>query len=545
MNSEIRDRITAESQKSKQQLEQAKQALARGDRETFETALRSGILHRFLISGLETGTEQLEALAEISIHHISAMTGGDLEAAGVITGCGSETSGLLKKVQLLIALQKELGVQIQPAHSPDIKTIDDLAEEIFAQRAGKPACAEPGSAGDPESRRIAELRQDFPILDTTVFLDNASTMQTPKWVREEVNAFCDSSYSNVHRSVHGLGDRATERFEMARRRIAVAIGAEPEEVIFTSGTTMGLNMAALSLEPQISCGDRIVTTDMEHHSNYLPWLELSRRTGASFASVPLLPSGELNLEKLEELLAPPTRILAFTHCSNVLGVENDIAAICARARAHGVITVVDGAQGIRHSLPDLKNAGCSMYAFSGHKTMSLNGIGVLYIRKELQRRLRPPFFGGGMIKSLHDGRMTINPSPYGWEAGTPNIVGVISLDRAFAYRKQLGQAWIDQREAMLMDTLSSELEQIKDVAVIGSTAHRKGCISFNVTGKKPQDVAGILGLKGINVRAGHHCTIPLHKGFGLTGSIRVSPAFYNTVPEICDLISAVKEIAKM
>lgn len=546
MNSRTEEYLKQQASLGTAALKRAAAALDGGRGQEFESELRQYILRRYVLFDADTGgTDGIDELSELSIEHILRITDGDIKSAGIVMGCGGATTATYKKIELLFDMQKLLGVKLDPKRTPYLETIADVAGEIFRLKtAQRKAAAEKGL--DPEYDRVQTVRNDFPALrperaGVWTYLDNAATMQVPSQVLSVQTKLYADSYANVHRGSHSAGNRATEIYESAREKAAHFIGADADEVIFTAGATAGLNMAAISLSELVGPGDRVVVTAMEHHSNYLPWAELCRRRGAGFACVPVTAEGALDMDVLDSLLSPPTVILAFTHCSNVLGTVNPVEKICRRAAERGIITVVDGAQGIRHEAVDVHRFGCDLYAFSGHKIMSGSGIGVLYGKRELLGRLTPPMSGGGMVDAItHDGPVWA-AAPHGWEAGTPNIAGAAGLAAAIDYLRSQGTDWIHSREAMLHDLLRRLIADIDGVRVI-SGAESAGCVTFTVDGMASQDAASALDLRGIAVRGGHHCAIPLHSALGITGSVRASAAFYNTTGEIKKLADTLADV---
>lgn len=376
------------------------------------------------------------------------------------------------------------------------------------------------------------LRREFPALSRTVhgkpliYLDNAATGQMPKPVMEAVCAV-ELARGNVHRGIHALSEACTAAYEDARAVTAAFLGCAPEQISFTSGTTDAINRVARSLEPSLGPGDRIVTTRMEHHSNFLPWQQVCRRTGAELVIAPLTPEGELDVPALERLLTPRVKLLVFTQCSNVLGTVNDAAALCALARARGVPVLVDGAQSVCHRPVDVTALGCDWLAFSGHKLGGPFGIGALYARRPME----PAVFGGGMVDEVWDGDARFAAAPLGGEAGTPNVSGAVGLAAAIRFRQSLPDGWRNH-EAALLRQAEDGLRQLPGVRILGSPHIREGCVSFTVDSVQPFDAATLLDQLGIALRSGHHCAQPLLHSLRVDYALRVSPAFYNTPQEI-------------
>lgn len=386
------------------------------------------------------------------------------------------------------------------------------------------------------------VRAQFPALAGTVhdrplvYLDNAATAQMPRPVLEAVAA-CESRRGNVHRGIHDLSEESTAAYESARETVAAFLGARPEQITFTSGATDGLNRAARAIEPALGPGDGVAVTRMEHHSNFLPWQQLCARTGAGLRVVPLTPAGELDRDALDRLLTPDVKLLAVTHCSNVLGTVNDIPALCALAHARGIPVAVDAAQSVCHRQVDAAALGCDWLAFSGHKLGAPFGVGVLYSKQPLP----PVVFGGGMVERVEDGRAVFAPSPLSGEAGTPNVSGAVGLAAAIRFRQALPGGWM-AHEASLLRRTEEVLAQTPGARVLGAPACREGCVSFTLDGVQAFDAAALLDQLGIAVRSGHHCAQPLLRSLGLDYALRVSPAFYNTPEEIDALGAGLKRI---
>lgn len=561
----VKQYLEREDSKSRVCANKALECLRYGDGDNFVRYFEKFVMHRFVIADVDTvGETRLLALADISIANVSKITDGDLHAAGVISGCSDSTSGAFKKISLIFTIQDWFGVRFDPDRASDIITLEQLANEtarlwrLQSDRAGNTGTAsiaaklsEKGETGRPQNesgRELATLKSMFPLLRQSpelVYLDNAATMQVPECVLKRVNEFYGMDYANVHRGIYDLSERATAAFEKARVTVAHFIGAKPNEVVFTSGATSSLNIAAQAIGRTLTAGQRIVVTQMEHHSNYLPWLEISRITGADLSIVPVTRSGELDMDTLGSLLRPPTAVLAITHCSNVLGTINPIREICHKARSGGVVTVVDGAQGVRHEGVNVQNVECDFYAFSGHKLMAGSGTGVLWGRSQLLEKLRPTLLGGGTVKDVGDRTFVSEESPAKWEAGTPNIAGAVALAAAIDFIERLGCDRLRIRESELLSRAETGLKAIDGVHVIGSPKRRSGCVSFIVDGLTAQDIASSANLANIAIRAGHHCALPVHHAMGINSSARVSPAFYNTEDEIDKFLDSVRTAAAL
>jgi cysteine desulfurase/selenocysteine lyase len=380
-----------------------------------------------------------------------------------------------------------------------------------------------------------------------VYLDNAATTQKPRAVLDAIRRYYEEDNANVHRGVHLLSERATRAYEEARVRVGRAIGApDPREVIFTRGTTESINLVAQTFgRGRVGAGDEVLVTEMEHHSNIVPWQMLCAEKGATLRVVPVDDAGDLDLAALERLLGPRTRLLAVTQVSNALGTVNPIDDIVARARARGVPVLVDGAQGMPHLGFDVSGSGADFYAFSGHKLYGPTGIGVLWGRREHLEAM-PPWQGGGdMILSVTFEKTTYNALPYKFEAGTPHIAGAVGLGAAVAWMGAAGTGEIAAHERELVAYALEALREVPDLRLFGAPRHRAGVVSFLLGDVHPHDVATILDRHGIAVRAGHHCAQPLMHRFGVAATVRASFAAYNTREDVDALVRglhAVREV---
>ena len=393
-------------------------------------------------------------------------------------------------------------------------------------------------------------RKDFPILDAAVkgrplvYLDNAATMQMPKQVMEAMMNQQSCFHSNVHRGIHSLSELSTRRMEEAREHIAGFIGAESaSEIIFTSGTTAGINMAARSfIDTFLQPGEEIISTQMEHHSNYLPWRETSPEKQGVFLSCPIDRNGDLDMDAFSSLLSPRTLIVAVTYVSNVTGAVNPVKEIIKKAHIAGAAVLLDCAQAMRHEKIDVRDLDCDFCVFSGHKIGGPTGTGILYGKSEMLELMKPVLYGGGTVREVTDRVTAYEDVPYRFEAGTPNITGIIGLDAAVSYLENTGIENISETEKELLSLTEEILAASDRVNILGKPKERAGAISFTVDGLGSFDVAKLLDTQGIAVRSGHHCAMPLHQAFGVDGSVRVSPAFYNTPEEIEQLGTALKRI---
>jgi cysteine desulfurase/selenocysteine lyase len=380
----------------------------------------------------------------------------------------------------------------------------------------------------------AQVRKDFPILDTKVhgkplvYLDTTASAQKPRQVLETLDHFYRAQNSNVHRGLHELSMQATRAYEGARAKIQRFIGAADScEVIFTRGTTESINLVARSLGDRgIERGDEILISEMEHHSNIVPWQLLCERVGAVLKVAPVDDDGELMTDRFEALLGPRTKLVAVTHVSNAIGTRNPIETIVAKAHAAGAQVLIDGAQGVVHEPLDVGALDCDFYAFSGHKMYGPTGIGVLYGKRERLDAM-PPFQGGGdMIHSVTFAKTTYNELPHKFEAGTPDIAGAIGLGAAIDYLSALGMDRIAEAEQRVLRHGMARLEAIDKVRIVGRPRHRGGLISFVVEGVHPHDIGTILDQEGVAVRAGHHCAQPLMERFGVPATVRASVGCY-------------------
>jgi cysteine desulfurase/selenocysteine lyase len=398
----------------------------------------------------------------------------------------------------------------------------------------------------------AALRADFPILDQTVhgrplvYVDNAATTQKPRVVIEALTRYYERDNANVHRAIHELSFRATTAYEAARARTARFINApRPEEIVFTRGTTESINLVAYVFTPQLQRGDAILLTEMEHHSNLVPWQMLAQRTGAQLLFVPVTgDEGLLDLAGLDALLGRNVKLFAFTHISNTLGTINPVAELCARARRHGAITVVDAAQSAGHLPLDVQALGCDFLAFSGHKMAGPTGIGVLYGRHALLESLDPFQGGGEMIASVQFEQSTWNKVPHKFEAGTPDIAGVVGLHAAMDYLDAVGRAAIGEHDEELARYAGERLRGIPGIRLLGPRGTRGGLVSFALAGIHAHDVVTFADQEGIALRGGHHCTQPLLRKLGVPATTRASFWLYNTREEVDRLAEVILRAAK-
>lgn len=400
---------------------------------------------------------------------------------------------------------------------------------------------------------VERIRRDFPGLGQIihghplVYLDNAASAQKPRPVIEAITDAYTYNYSNVHRGVHELSQRATDAYEQARDEARTFVGADHcEEIIFVRGATEGINLVARSfVRPRLNPGDEIVISTMEHHSNIVPWQMLCQESGAVLRVCPIDDRGDLDLQAYEDLLSERTRIVALAHISNTLGTINPARQIVGLAQKRGIPTLFDGAQAAPHGRIDVGDLGCDFYVLSGHKLFGPTGIGVLWGRKEILKSMAPYQGGGDMILSVSFEHTEYNEPPHRFEAGTPNIVGAIGLAEAMRYVRALGRSRIEAHEQSLLQYATRRLEEISAVRVIGTAREKASVISFVVDGIHAHDVGTILDQQGIAVRVGHHCTQPLMEHFGLAATARASFAFYNTHQEVDCLIAGIDQVLEI
>ena len=391
-------------------------------------------------------------------------------------------------------------------------------------------------------------RGDFPILARVVngrplvYLDSAASSQRPRTVIEAMSRYYEHSHANVHRSIHTLGEEATELYELARDRVQRFIGAATrEEVVFTRGTTDGLGLIAETIGRTLTPGDEIVVTELEHHSNLVPWQLVARDRGAVLKAVPVLADSTLDLTAYDRLLTARTRVVAFAHVSNVLGTINPVTDMVRRARAIGAITVVDGAQAAPHLELDMCALECDFYAFSAHKMLGPTGIGVLYGRRAVLDRLEPGRGGSEMIKEVWIDHAQWNDLPWRFEPGTPPIAEAVGLTAAVEYLEKVGMERVAEHEAALAARALKGLATLPGVHVFGPPAAepRGAVVAFTVDGLHPHDVAALLDAEGIAVRAGHHCAMPLMRCLGVVGTSRASFSVFNSPDEVDLLVAGV------
>lgn len=400
---------------------------------------------------------------------------------------------------------------------------------------------------------VDEIRRDFPILASRVYgkplvyLDSGATAQKPQCVIDTVNRLHTELNANVHRGVHYLSDRMTVLYEEARERIRAFMGARSrEEVIFTSGATASLNLVAYAwCEKFLHEGDNIVVSEMEHHSNIVPWQLAAERKGATLRVLPFDDSGRLKTELLPSIIDERTRVVAVTQASNTLGTKPDLRPIIDAAHSVGAVVVVDGCQGIVHGGVDVAALDCDFYAFSGHKLYAPTGIGVLYGKREILDSM-PPFMGGGdMVDKVAFAKTTYAPLPLKFEAGTANFIGAVALGEAVRYVESLPSAEVERHENALLEHATRRLLEIEGLRIYGTTADKVPIICFDVEGTGHYDIGMILDKLGIAIRTGHHCAEPTMAHFGISGMCRASFGLYNTLSEVDALAEGVARAVRM
>lgn len=400
---------------------------------------------------------------------------------------------------------------------------------------------------------IQSIRADFPILNQQingkdlVYFDNAATTQKPTQVIEAITHYYNFDNANIHRGIHTLAERATRDFEASRTAIKDFLNASSiEEIIFTSGTTQGINLVASTFGRKfINAGDEIIISGLEHHSNIVPWQMVCEEKGIILKVIPVLESGELDLDAYEKQLSEKVKLVAFNHVSNSLGTINPAKKMIEMAHQFGAKVLVDGAQATSHFDIDVQDLDSDFYAFSAHKLYGPTGMGVLYGKKDLLNAM-PPYMGGGeMIKDVSFEKTTYNDLPYKFEAGTPNIADVVALKTALEYADKLGRKNIAAHERMLLNYATEQLLEIEGLKIIGTAKEKVAVISFIIEGIHHQDIGVLLDNQGIAVRTGHHCTQPLMQRFNILGTTRASFAVYNTIDEIDRMVVGLRRAIKM
>ncbi|MCP2026557.1 cysteine desulfurase/selenocysteine lyase [Flavobacterium sp. HSC-32F16] len=399
---------------------------------------------------------------------------------------------------------------------------------------------------------IQKIRADFPILSQTVngkplvYFDNGATSQKPQIVIDAEVKYYQEINANIHRGVHTLSQLATDAYEISRGKVKEHINAKhAHEVLFTSGTTHGINLVTNGFASILKPGDEVIVSSLEHHSNIVPWQMLCEKTGAALKVIPINENGELILEEFDALLSEKTKVVTLNHISNALGIINPIKYIIDKAHSVGAAVLIDGAQAVPHLKPNVQELDCDFYAFSGHKMCGPTGTGILYGKEEWLNKL-PPYQGGGeMIKEVTFEKTTYADLPHKFEAGTPNIAGGIVLGTAIDYLNSIGFDNIQEYEHELLEYATNRLSEIEGLRIYGTGKNKASVISFNIDGIHPYDIGSIIDKLGIAVRTGHHCAQPIMNFFCIPGTIRASFSFYNTKEEIDQMVDAVKKAQTM
>jgi cysteine desulfurase/selenocysteine lyase len=423
------------------------------------------------------------------------------------------------------------------------------ADYYFVEKQCDSLCKTNKSGNKPDNMKLNIIRNDFPILNrkingnSLVWLDNAATTQKPVRVIESLNRYYKENNSNVHRGAHTLAKEATEEYESTRKKVQKFIGASStEEIVFVRGTTEAINLVANTYgNMTIGRGDEILLTQMEHHSNIVPWQMLCKYKGARIIPIPINKKGEIILEEYEKLFTPRTRMVSITQVSNVLGTINPVKQMISIAHSHGTSVLVDGAQAAPHLGVNVSELDADFYTLSGHKAYGPTGIGVLYGKKELLENMPPWQGGGGMIKDVDFDKTVYLDLPYKFEAGTGNIADAVGLGSAVDYIEGIGMHNIEQHEQELTMYAMEALSTIKGLHIIGNAPYKTSVMSFIIEGIQPQKMAGLLDQEGIAIRAGHHCAQPVLKYFGVDSTLRASIGLYNTLEDIDALIRGINK----
>ena len=522
------------------QYESRYQNLSQRDHDHVYPLVRGYILDRFLLTEEMCTSEKLLDLADISLRYMLELKRMGIDPGQISRSCSGASSVISKKVLLMKAVQEVFRVSMTPQEFAEISTVSELTAFICGYQTADtiPRFA----VGQAEHREetddsfpVDQIRQVFPALSQRVhdhpliYLDNAATMQMPRHVMEAVQAV-ELLRGNVHRGVHSLSSRCTDAYEQARTVCAEFLGTQPGHITFTSGTTDGINRVASAF---LDKPGSIVVTELEHHSNFVPWQQLCRKTGKAFRVCPVEPDGTLNLNVLENMLTEGAGLLAISQCSNVLGMPIPLDEIIPMAHRQGIPVLVDGAQGACHMPSDLRAMDCDYYVCSGHKLGGPFGIGLLYCKDPLP----PMVYGGGMVRRVTAEETTFLPT---LEAGTPNVSGAVGLAAALTYRMQLPDGW-QTHESALLRHAETLLRELPGIHFLGGGA-RVGCLSFMIDGMDAFEIAAALDQLGIMLRSGDHCAQILHRKLGIPYSLRLSPAFYNTFEEIEILAEAIQTI---
>lgn len=402
-------------------------------------------------------------------------------------------------------------------------------------------------------RTLENIKSEFPILTKSsqgsklVYLDSAASAQKPSCVIDGMTKFTETSYANVHRGLYNLSQQATYEFEKSRGKISLFLHAKnPKEIVFVRSLTEGINLLAQSfVKPRLSLGDEVIVSGMEHHSNLVPWQMICAEAGAKLKIIPVLDNGELDMDAYASLLSVKTKVVAVTHVSNVLGTINPIKEIVKLAHEKNVPVIVDGAQAAPHIPVNVQDLDCDFYLITGHKLYGPTGTGILYGKWESLNQMKPYHGGGEMVEEVHYESSTYKEPPARFEAGTPNIIGAYGLGLAAEFVQSIGMEAIAAHEQELLKYALPKMKAIPGIRILGDAKNRIGLIAFVLEGFHPHDVAAILDQEAIAVRVGHHCAQPLHRQFGLQGSIRMCFGMYNTREDVDRLISGIQKAQRM
>ena len=515
----------------------AYRALVRRDFDSVYPLVMGYIRDRFLLTPEMCRSESLLDLADVSLRYMLKLKRMGIDPGEISRSCSGASSVITKKVLLMKAVQEIFSVTMTPEEFANISTVTELTHFICQQNP-QPGPATDGAQPDRTAFDVEAVRRDFPALGETVhghslvYLDNAATAQMPQAVLDAVRDL-ESCRANVHRGIHTLSSRCTDAYERARQVCAGFLQVQPGQLTFTSGTTDSINRVAAALSGQ-NWG--VVTTELEHHSNFVPWQQLCQRENRPFRVCPVDADGTLDMAALDELLTEEMGLLAVTACSNVLGTVTPLTQIISLAHSRGVKVLVDGAQAVCHRDMDLTELDCDYFALSGHKLGAPFGVGLLYCKEPLP----PMAFGGGMVDVVTADQTTFLPT---LEAGTPNVSGAVGLAAAMTYRKGLPEGW-QAHEAALLHRTVTLLSEIPGVHILGS-GPREGCLAFTLEGMAAFDGAMLLDQLGIALRSGNHCAQILHRALGVDYTLRVAPAFYNTFGEIEALAQGLRRVLAM
>lgn len=509
--------------------------------ETVYPILLGYIRERLLLPPALCPGDGLLALCDASLRHILDMKRKGIHIGDISRSCGGASSVISKKVLLLKAVQEDFGISMTPVEFAETSTVRQLAELICVNGSSISSMLAdqmPDVFSEPEFD-VFRIRKDFPALAESVhghpliYLDNAATVQMPRAVMDAV-AGIEFARGGAHRGMHTLSRHCTDAYEAARKTCAAFLGAVPEQIVFTAGATDGINQAADAFCRRDKRG--VVATQLEHHSNLLPWQQLCRAQGRPFRLCPVLPDGSLDIASADKLLTADIGLLAVSHCSNVTGMVNPVNELCAMAHSRGISVLVDGAQSVCHMIIDVTDMDCDFFVCSGHKLGAPYGTGLLYCK----RPIPPVRFGGGMVDMAYDHAAIFSEFPLSSEAGTPNVSGAAGLAAAIEYRQTLPPAWQDY-EKTLLGYAAENLSKISGLAMLGGK-ESLGCLSFTIDGCNAFDVAMLLDQQGIALRSGHLCAQPFLRGMGLQSVLRISPCFYNTREELNVLFRCLQEV---